>query len=215
MTVGMILIGQYDSPFTRRVAIALRRYGLGYEHRPWSVWGDAEQIARFNSLRRVPTLVLDDGVVLCDSGVILDVVDEMVGPERALLPDRGPVRREGLRLCALATGVADKAVSLLYERLLRPAPSEIWMARCQAQIADTLDVLDADRARRSTRHWLGEALTHVDIAAACALRFIGEAHPTAFELRRWPALAVHAARCEALEDFQVISQPFTVAPRTG
>jgi glutathione S-transferase len=208
----MILIGQYDSPFTRRVAIALRRYGLAYEHRPWSVWADAELIARFNPLRRVPTLVLDDGAVLCESGAILDWLDETVGPERALLPARGLVRREGLRLCALATGAADKAVSLLYERLLRPAPSEIWMARCQAQIAETLDVLEADRGRRATRWWLGEALTHVDIAAACALRFISEVHPLLFDARRWPALAAHSARCEALEDFQVISQPFTVAP---
>ena len=38
----MILIGQYDSPFVRRVGIALRRYQLPFEHRPWSVWGDAE-----------------------------------------------------------------------------------------------------------------------------------------------------------------------------
>ena len=59
----MILIGQYDSPFVRRVAIALRLYGMAYEHRPWSTFGDAERIAPFNPLRRVPTLVLDVVVV--------------------------------------------------------------------------------------------------------------------------------------------------------
>jgi glutathione S-transferase len=37
----MFLIGQYDSPFVRRVAIALRLYGLPFEHRPWSTFGDA------------------------------------------------------------------------------------------------------------------------------------------------------------------------------
>ena len=41
----MILIGQYDSPFVRRVAIAMRLYGMPFEHRPWSVFGDAEKIA--------------------------------------------------------------------------------------------------------------------------------------------------------------------------
>ena len=41
----MILIGQYDSPFVRRVAIALRLYAMPFEHRPWSTFGDADKIA--------------------------------------------------------------------------------------------------------------------------------------------------------------------------
>ena len=71
----MILIGQYDSPFTRRVAIALKLYGLAFEHRPWSTFGDADKIAPFNPLRRVPTLVLDDGTTLFDSRVIVEFLD--------------------------------------------------------------------------------------------------------------------------------------------
>ena len=63
----MILIGQYDSPFVRRVAIAFRLYAMAYEHRPWSTFGDAERIAQYNPLRRVPALVLDDGEVLIES----------------------------------------------------------------------------------------------------------------------------------------------------
>src|SRR5438876_6854946 len=115
----MILIGQYDSPFVRRVAIALRRYHLDYQHRPWSVWGDADRIAPFNPLRRVPVLVLDDGEALVESSAIVDALDDLVGESRALLPRTGPVRRDGLRICSLATGLADKAVTLLYEHVLR------------------------------------------------------------------------------------------------
>src|ERR1700704_5589523 len=48
----MILIGQYDSPFVRRVAIALRLYGLPFEHRPWSTFGEGDKIAPYNPLRR-------------------------------------------------------------------------------------------------------------------------------------------------------------------
>jgi hypothetical protein len=39
------LIGQYDSPFVRRVAIAFRFYGLPFEHRPWSTFGEGDKIA--------------------------------------------------------------------------------------------------------------------------------------------------------------------------
>ena len=62
----MILIGQYDSPFVRRVGIALTLYGLPFEHKPWSTFGDAEKIRPYNPLTRVPTLVLDDrdGIVI-------------------------------------------------------------------------------------------------------------------------------------------------------
>jgi glutathione S-transferase len=99
----MILIGQYDSPFVRRVAIALRLYGLAFEHWPWSTFGDADKIAPYNPLRRVPTLVLDDGEALIESTIILDYLDELVGAEKAMLPRSGVERRRHLRICALAS----------------------------------------------------------------------------------------------------------------
>jgi glutathione S-transferase len=206
----MILIGQYDSPFVRRVAIALCHYGLEYEHRPWSVWSDADALGRYNPLRRVPTLVLDDGSVLGESWVILDVIDELVGEARALLPRSGPLRRDGLAIAALATGLADKAVSLFYEPLLREKPSQVWLDRCKRQIADTLGVLEDERARRPTPYFLGEAMSHADIAVACALRFTKEGHPGLFDPTRAPSLAAHADRCEAMDLFRAISQPLVV-----
>ena len=206
----MILIGQFDSPFVRRVAIALELYALPYEHRPWSVFRDAEKLAVYNPLRRVPTLVLPSGECLLESSAILDAMDEMVAPERALLPRQGPVRRDGLRVAALATGLADKAVSLFYERLLHPETSDKWVERCRAQIGDVSLALEADRARRSTARWLGDTLSHADIAVACALRFTAEAHPGAFDLAAFPALAAHARACEELAVFQKIAQPFFV-----
>ena len=54
----MKLIGQYDSPFVRRVAVALQIYGIVYDHVPWSTFGDGDLVARHNPLKRVPALVL-------------------------------------------------------------------------------------------------------------------------------------------------------------
>ena len=167
----MILIGQYDSPFVRRVAIAMRLYGIAYEHRPWSTFGDADKIAPYNPLRRVPTLVLDDGEALIESMIILDYLDDLVGPEKAMLPRGGTERRKHLRICALASGLGDKAVSLLYERVLRKEQLALWVERCQAQIADVLAVLEAERARVTTPYWLCDRIGHADVAVACVVRF--------------------------------------------
>ena len=206
----MILIGQYDSPFVRRVAVALRLYGMTYEHRPWSVFSDAAEVARFNPLKRVPTLVLPDGEVLIESGAILDHLDEVAGAERALIACQGPDRRRSLKLCALATGLADKAVSLVYERVLHKERSDLWMERCTSQIGAVLDVLEADRAAAPGPWWFGDRIGHADIAAGCALRFVGEAHPTVFDRSRWPALAAHSDACEAMAEFKAVVQPFSV-----
>ena len=210
----MILIGQYDSPFVRRVAIALRLYDLAFEHRPWSTFGDADLIAPFNPLRRVPTLVFEDGEVLIESTAILDYLDEIAGPEQALIADSGSERRQALRICALATGLADKAVSLVYERVLRRDPSKLWVERCVAQIGGVLEVLESERGAVATPYWFGERIGHADIAVACAVRFVREAHPGLFDPARWPALNRHAATCEALDTFQRIAQPL-IPPKRG
>jgi glutathione S-transferase len=197
------------------VAVALRLYGFAYEHRPWSVFADAEQIAGFNPLRRVPVLVLDDGVSLVESAAILDWLDELAGPERALIARAGPARRDALRFCALATGLADKAVSLVYERVIHERSTSLWLDRCRDQITGVLDNLEGDREARESVWWFGDRIGHADIAVACVLRFLSEAHSQVFAPGCWPALARHAAHCEALEAFQSVVQPFVVTLPEG
>jgi len=202
----MFLIGQYDSPFVRRTAIALRLYGIAFEHRPWSTFGDADKIAPYNPLRRVPTLVLDDGEALIESPAILDYLDELVGEAKAMIASSGPERRKHLKICALATGLGDKSVSLVYERVLRKQQLTLWVERCEAQISGVLDVLEKERAAITAPYWFGTRIGHADIAVACVLRFTGEAHPHLFDAARYPALAAHDAACEALAVFKEISQ---------
>jgi glutathione S-transferase len=154
---------------------------------------------------------MDDGVVLLDSAAILEVLDDMVGPGRAMTARTGPDRREGLRVCALAGGAADKAVSLVYERALRETALPFWVDRCRAQILDTLAMLNRDRAVRPGSWWFGEAISHADIMLGCLLRFIGEALPEQFDHSAFPALVAHSAACEALPVFQAVQQPFRIA----
>jgi len=204
----MFLIGQYDSPFVRRSAIAMRLYGIEFEHKPWSTFGDADKIAPYNPLRRVPTLVLDDGEALIDSAAIIDYLDELAGPERAMIAATGIGRRRDLRIIALATGLGEKSVSLVYESALRKEQLRLWVDRCEAQISGALDALEQARAMVTTPYLFGERVGHSDIAVACVLRFTAEAHSQLYGANAYPALAAHAARCEALPAFREIVQPF-------
>ena len=204
----MILIGQYDSPFVRRVGIALTLYGLAFEHRPWSTFGDVEKIRPYNPLTRVPTLVLDDGEVLIESHSILDYLDSQMPAERRMFPAAQPARRHALKVAALGTGIAEKAVSLFYEKVLHMEVSDVWDRRCRAQISGALAALEKDRAARKTSYWFGDRIGHADIAVAAALRFINDAHASVISIADFPALAAHSRQHEAMPVFQTIAQKF-------
>jgi glutathione S-transferase len=205
----MILIGQYDSPFVRRVGLTLRHYRLPFEHRPWSVFGDAEKVAAHNPLVRVPVLVLESGEALTDSHCIVDYLDHLAPAGAALYPAAQPGRYRAMSTAALAMGMAEKAVSLFYELRLHEKVSPVWSERCRSQVEGAARALEAEAAGGGP--WAGAPLSHAGIAVAVAWRFVSEAHPGLVEPAAFPALAAHSARLEALPLFKDISQPF-IAP---
>lgn len=204
----MILIGQYDSPYVRRVGIALTLYDLPFEHWPWSTFGDADKIRPYNPLSRVPTLVLDDAEVIIESHMMLDYLDSLVPAGDRLFPADEPERRRALKVAALAMGTADKAVSLFYERRMHTQVSDSWVARCKTQIFEALAVLEDDRSDRPADYWFGDRIGHADIAVAVMLRFATEAHPGLLVRADYPALTAHAEMMERLPVFQTIRQEF-------
>jgi len=152
----MLLIGMFDSPFVRRVAISLKLMELPFEHANWSIGRDFDRIREYNPLGRVPTLVTDDGESLVESGAILDYLDELAGPERALVPSSGPERRRALNLMAMATGAAEKGVLQIYERVFRPEDKRHapWVNRCHAQMSGSLAAVDRQLGERGVSQWL-------------------------------------------------------------
>ena len=199
----MILVGQNDSPFVRRVAVTMRHYGMAYERKPLSVFADYDAVRALHPMGRVPILVLDDGETLADSAAILDYLDETVGPERALTPASGPGRRRVLGLATLAAAGCEKSGALVYEREKRPADKvwDDWAARLEGQIAAVLTHLDG----LDPAPWLaGPAMTQADVGAAVLHRFLGYYHPHLAPAGRYPTLDALAARCEALPAFQAV-----------
>lgn len=207
----MILIGQYDSSYVRRVAIALKVYEIPFEHRPWSTFGDLEKIRRYNPLIRVPTLIIGNGDVLIETHVIIDYIDGLVPVDMRLYPQSEPNRHRAMKTAALAGGMADKAVALFYEKAMHKSVSQAWVDRCRAQVSGALAELDADRATRASPYWYGETIGHADIAVAASIRHAIDSDPNLIDLDAYPALKVHVEKLEALPLFQEISQPF-IAP---
>ena len=210
----MILIGLYDSPFTRRVAIALALRGIAFEHRAWSVGADFDRIREYSPLGRVPVLVLDDGEVLVESSSILDWIEHETAGE-PLLPEGGKDRRDALRLIGLASGAADRAVAMVLERIFHPreACSQALLERSLAQIEGTYDALDAACAARAGQWLVGDAMTLADITVACYVTHGRDAAPV--DLSRWPALQAHVERCEALDVFAAHHAPFYIPQPKG
>ncbi|CAN5121373.1 glutathione S-transferase family protein [soil metagenome] len=207
----MILVGQYDSPYTRRVAVTLGILGIAFEHDTRSVFGDFDSMRTVNPLGRVPSLILPNGSTLIDSAAILDWLDQTVGPERALLPPGGASRQEALQRIALATGTIDKVMALAYERLVRPAPYRWpdWISRCQTQAEGGIAALAA-------HSWPADApVDQACITTVCMVRYIRLANPDLLPLGRYPSLDVLSQHCEALPAFRATYPTDYVVPSKG
>ncbi|HEY2068149.1 MAG TPA: glutathione S-transferase [Rhizomicrobium sp.] len=206
----MILVGQYDSPYTRRVAISLMVLGLPYEHDTRSVFGDFDSMRTINPLGRIPSLVLDDGTVLIDSAAILDWLDESVGPARALLPPSGRARRQALQRIALANGAVDKiGGGANYERLIRPARYRWpeWIARCTTQGLGALAALEA-------LDWPDDAaLDQALITTGCALDYIAVTAPEIYAQSPHPRLDRLLATLRRRPEFEATSFTDYAVPR--
>ena len=196
----MILVGQYDSPVTRRVAIALHHYGIPFTRDTRSIFGDAAAIGRISPLTRIPALVLDDGEVLIDSASILDHLDEQAG-DAALIPRSGTQRRRVLQMTALAQGTLEKVAAVVYERHFHPPEhcSAVWLDRCLGQARAGLDELTK---RIATPYACGAALTHADVMITTLIWYMQDRMDEMLSPSAHAALISLAEHCEALPSFR-------------
>jgi glutathione S-transferase len=210
----MILIGQYDSPFVRRVAVTLHLYEVPFGRRVLSVFTDFDQMLTINPLGKVPVLQLDDGECLFDSRAILDHLDSLVAPDRRLAPASEPARRAVLRVDAVATGLAEKLYERGYEFARRdPAKRDpAIVARVERQIDSALLWLE----ELAPSPWLlGDRMSRADVTAAIALTYLIEKHRDLLARRPSPVLEAHSRHCEALPQFALAAYSTSEAERSG
>ena len=156
------------SPFVRKVRIAANVLGLDREITLEfaDTMSASDSVRQQNPLGKIPALVLEDGTVLFDSRVILDYLDHRAGGGRIIPTDVG-ARFAALRLQALADGLMDASVLLVYEGRYRPAERHEpkWLELQAGKAARALAALEG----------APPALTQVpdvgQIALACALGY--------------------------------------------
>jgi len=203
----MKLVGMFDSPYVRRVAISMRLLDLPFEHLNWSIGKDQEQVKQLNPLGQVPILVLDDGATIVDSATILDYLDDRVGPDRALVPRSGEARRRVMAATTLAAGLADKARLQMYELLFRPASLRHppLTARLHGQMLAAAAELEKLCAASTTPYLFGDRISQADVTLGCAITYATETVKLEAPL---PAVRARCARLDALPAFREIYLPF-------
>lgn len=162
----MQLIGMLDSPYARRVAIALLSAGVPFEHKPISLFRHIDAFSSLSPLLKAPSLIAEDGAALVESGVILDYL----GSRHPAVAALQPLGLPAFRALGEALVVMEKAVQAHYERALRGEGerSESWRARVMGQLGVGLAALEASAPAGFFEANLG----HADIAVACAFGFV-------------------------------------------
>lgn len=169
------------SPFSRKVRLVLAEKRLTFELRVEKVWERRPEYLELNPAGTVPTLVEETGLVVPDSGVICEYLDEAY-PETALMGHTFADRVETRRLVAWFDGKFASEVSrnLLFEKLMkrlygRGEPNAAALRIGYSALKDHLLYIGW---LAETRKWLGGAsISLADFAAAAhlsALDFIGD-----------------------------------------
>jgi glutathione S-transferase len=196
----MQLIGMLDSPYVRRVAIALQLLGLPFEHRSLSVFRTFDQFRAINPVVKAPTLICDDGAILMDSTLILDYAETLAAP-RTLMPRGLAGRQATLHSIGLALAGCEKSVQLYYESL-RPSEKqhEPWATRVLGQMHAAFGALEAElpeRQRPQDTQQIGAAA----LTTAVAWHFTQRTLPGTLDDAAYPRLCALSAWAEQLPEF--------------
>ncbi len=186
----LVLRTTSTSPFGRKVRIAARMLELDSRLRlcPADTRDPDDPLRQQNPLGKMPCLLIGDEAFY-DSGVILDLLDLLVGGGRLLPPVSDPLARlRALTRARLADGITEAALLMAYEDRFR-APeqvSEIWLEHLRGKVLRGLTEFE-QTPPDPTRACM------VSIGLACALGYLDWRRPVNWRCTN-PALVDWLAR---------------------
>ena len=201
----MKLHGSRTSPYVRKVRIVMLEKRIECDFVEDNVWSADTTVTLHNPLTKVPVLVLDDGMALYDSRVIVEYLDGIT-PVSRLIPDGGRERALVKRWEALGDGIADAGLAAFLERKREQgAQSKDWIAR-QLGKADS-GIAAAAREIGDREYCHGLSLTLGDISLACALLWVEFRLPEVRWRTNHPNLKKWVERLESMPSFAETKPP--------
>jgi len=167
----MELFYSLTSPYSRKILLVLKHLGMDDKVTLTPInplLDDTARLTKVNPLGKIPALILDNGEVIFDSPLIVEVLFHMVeGPALSF-----EERLKQQKLHALADGMMDAAVSAQMERRRPDAePSAFWMTRWRDALLRALAEVEKNMIRDADDWHIGS------MALACALDYICFRHP--------------------------------------
>lgn len=209
MATPVQIIGNYISPYVRKVLVCLDLKGIPYEIDPIVPFFGDDRFAKLSPLRRVPVMI-DDQITLSDSSVICQYLEDRY-PRPALFPADVVARARARWLEEYAdTRMGEVFIWRLFNQLaIRPF---VWGEPTEQDVVDKTMNEDIPQVLDYLEQQLpadGFAFGDMSVADIAVAVFFRNAAFVRFkvEAQRWPKTAAFVDRVLATEPFQRL-KPF-------
>lgn len=174
------------SPYSSKVRMAAVYAGIAIDLVAVKTEEKPAELISANPLGKIPVLVLEDGRSIYDSRAITQHLNRL--SKNALFPRNPDKRLEAEVLEALADGICDCALSMVYERRTRPEEMvyQPWLDRQWGKITTALDLINANPPKLPKKITAGHMALRATLGYL-ALRFGGQWEKGRSRLVRWAA----------------------------
>jgi len=174
------------SPYSAKVRMAALYAGIAIEAVPTRTDEEPASLLAANPLGKIPVLMLDDGRAIYDSAAITQYLNRV--SKNALLPRNPDKRIDAEVLEALADGICDAALLMVYERRQRPEDKvhQPWLDKQWGKIDRALGHLNANPPKLPRKITTGQIALRATLGYL-ALRFAGKWEKGHGRLVRWAA----------------------------
>lgn len=179
----MKLFSSPNSPYARKCRVVALEKDVALVEVAVDVSTNPPELLKVNPLGKIPALVTDDGLNICDSPVICEYLDSLSATS-PLIPQAGIERIGVLNMAAIADGIMDAAVACVLEGR-RPTEKQWdgWIQRQHGKITLAIELL------AGSPYLLHSGVNLGTLACAVALDYVSFRIPQIEWRAKHPALA--------------------------